>query len=419
MGVGCVGRACEGSRSSSFVFVSNVRRLRRLRRLRLSCRASRREVTTGEEPGDFRRDKFPAQEGPAGSRLARVRSEGSRGSSHPRLPGWLEMDPRWWRGARGPDPRRGSTASRGRSRICASQIAAHHDPSKPKQKPQDSARQQAGSYRGIQKKSEHAWSASIFVTCLDRQWMLGTFPTAELAAQMYDAAAHVVFGDDACYNFPDAPNHDPPLAKDVAQEQLNRRPGKRTTCAKCGQECPVKNKNCFVCRTPLKAFNAMKGVQRRLLPGATRPKFMAVFSLGGRTTTLGTYWTEEEAAYHYDREARTVHQDCDDPQKQRCNYLSLEAAKEAAERRSEAGGGERRPASQDSPQDEEEQDRQGRRRVEGGVGGAKPEEKTRKNGGILVEGVQVGGKERRRSAREPVGTETGGCDAGSGPPRTR
>ena len=121
MGVGCVGRACEGSRSSSFVFVSNVRRLRRLRRLRLSCRASRREVTTGEEPGDFRRDK-PAQEGPAGSRLARVRSEGSRGSSHPRLPGWLKMDPRWWRGARGPDPRRGSTASRGRSRICASRL---------------------------------------------------------------------------------------------------------------------------------------------------------------------------------------------------------------------------------------------------------------------------------------------------------
>ena len=35
-------------------------------------------------------------------------------------------------------------------------ISANHDPSKPKQKPQESSRQQAGTYRGIQKKSEHA-----------------------------------------------------------------------------------------------------------------------------------------------------------------------------------------------------------------------------------------------------------------------
>ena len=284
------------------------------------------------------------------------------------------------------------------------QIAAHHDPSKPKQKPQDSARQQGGSYRGIQKKSENAWSASIFVTCLDRQWMLGTFPTAELAAQMYDAAAHVVFGDDACYNFPDAPNHDPPLATDVAQEQLNRRPGKRTTCAECGQECPVKNKNCFVCRTPLKAFNVMKGVQRRLLPGATRPKFMAVFSLGGRTTTLGTYWTEEEAAYHYDREARTVHGDCDDPAKQRCNYPSLEAAKEAAEaalrKLEEENGG---PLPKIHPKTKKN------KIVKGGVAwrvvssGAKPEDETRKkrrdhsSKASKGKGGKKGAKKRKRA----------------------
>jgi hypothetical protein len=211
-------------------------------------------------------------------------------------------------------------------------ISANHDPSKPKQKPQESSRQQAGTYRGIQKKSEHAWSASIFVTCLgNQQQMLGTFPTAELAAKMYDAAARVVFGEDASFNFPDAPNHDPPLAKDVAEKQLELRPGKTTQCKGCGQTCPVKNKACFVCKATLKADDMPKGVQKRHITGNPRAKYMAVFSCAGTTHTIGTYWTKEEAAYHYDAEARKVHGDdeCDDPAKKRVNHPDgLEVAKQ-------------------------------------------------------------------------------------------
>lgn len=348
----------------------------------------------------FGSDKFPAQEDLAGSRRSARAVGGFPGLVASEAAGMAGDGSAMVAGRAQAGPEAGIDRLAKEIEDLRDQIAAHHDPSKPKQKPQDSARQQGGSYRGIQKKSENAWSASIFVTCLDRQWMLGTFPTAELAAQMYDAAAHVVFGDDACYNFPDAPNRDPPLATDVAREQLNRRPGKRTTCAECGQECPVKNKNCFVCRTPLKAFNVMKGVQRRLLPGATRPKFMAVFSLGGRTTTLGTYWTEEEAAYHYDREARTVHRDCDDPAKQRCNYPSLEAAKEAADaalrKLEEENGG---PLPKIHPKTKKN------KIVKGGVAwrvvssGAKPEDETK--------------KKRRRDHSKTKASKSGGKKGGA------
>jgi hypothetical protein len=180
-------------------------------------------------------------------------------------------------------------------------------------------------FRGVAIKSKNSHSANVYVSVLARSVFLGVFPTPELAAQMYDAAAVVVFGADAVFNFPAAAAHDPPSVMRVAESKLEVTHGRTCKCHGCGQLLPVSARVCVRCRAAVKSDDVQfKGVRTKV-HGTSQPRFQTFFCISGRVEFLGTFRTKEEAAHAYDVRAREVHGE----EEGRTNYATMEEAEEA------------------------------------------------------------------------------------------
>ena len=147
-----------------------------------------------------------------------------------------------------------------------------------------------------------------------QQVVLGTFPTKELAAQMYDAAAEVLFGDSGMFNLPAPAGGAPrraPTTQEVAAAKLAAVPEgnvKRAKCQTCGQLLPVTARKCCVCFTVLRVDQAgYKGVRTRpKTEKGLQTKYQAVYCIGSVPQYVGTFHTAEAAARAYDAKAREV-----------------------------------------------------------------------------------------------------------------
>ena len=147
-----------------------------------------------------------------------------------------------------------------------------------------------------------------------QQVVLGTFPTKELAAQMYDAAAEVLFGDSGMFNLPAPAGGGPrraPTTQEVAAAKLAAVPEgnvKRAKCQTCGQLLPVTARKCCVCFTVLRVDQAgYKGVRTRpKTEKGLQTKYQAVYCIGSVPQYIGTFHTAEAAARAYDAKAREV-----------------------------------------------------------------------------------------------------------------
>lgn len=147
-----------------------------------------------------------------------------------------------------------------------------------------------------------------------QQVVLGTFPTKELAAQMYDAAAEVLFGDSGMFNLPAPAGGGPrraPTTQEVAAAKLAAHPEgsvKRAECQTCGQLLPVTARKCCVCFAVLRVDQAgYKGVRTRpKTEKGLQTKYQAVYCIGTVPQYIGTFHTAEAAARAYDAKAREV-----------------------------------------------------------------------------------------------------------------
>jgi hypothetical protein len=73
------------------------------------------------------------------------------------------------------------------------------------------------SYRGVRQRTWGKWVAEIREPNHGSRLWLGTYPTAEVAAQAYDAAARVLYGDHALLNLPDGPPAPSPATSQVLE----------------------------------------------------------------------------------------------------------------------------------------------------------------------------------------------------------
>lgn len=234
-------------------------------------------------------------------------------------------------------------------------------------------------FRGVSQKSLNCYGASVYVSRLNRNVFLGVFPSAELAARMYDAAATIVFGPDAYVNFPGSATHEPPTGAQVAAMKLKVTGGRTASCKECGQELPVKTRVCGRCRAPVKFKDVpFKGVRVKLR-GNNQPRYQAVFCLKGKVEFIGTFRTQEEAARAYDARAREAY----GSEEGRTNFATTAEADAACEeglRKLSAAGGdlapivtkrksERKSDGDDSDDELELRRRKKRRREEKASGG--------------------------------------------------
>ena len=188
------------------------------------------------------------------------------------------------------------------------------------QKPSEKS---AGGFRGAFKKRANSYGAAIYVRCLQRSCSLGIFPTAELAARMYDAAAAILFGDGAVFNFPEDAGRKPPTPEEVAKAKLEINTGGKTCeCNECGQVLPVKTRVCPRCSSAVHPDSKYVGVVKK----GKANTFQAKFCKNGLVEYVGTFHTEEEAALAYDKRAREVYGDDED---HKFNFATLEEGEEA------------------------------------------------------------------------------------------